>query len=114
MSPKCLSANLRREIIRDHILLHNYEELAHKCHCTKRTIIRDIEKWRKEGGFEQFLYTEFFKLYSKERLENPSKALDRVVYLLRKQRSKEPEEPPIEQNINVTIEDLIKDESTEH
>lgn len=84
MSPKCLPEKARRKTIQDNILMHTYEELAKLCHCTKRTIIRDINKWKQDGGFDEFLLREFMHLYSKERLTNPAKALDRVVMLLTK------------------------------
>ena len=83
---KChsMSPKQRRAVIQDNILTHNYEELAKECGVTKRTIIRDVNKWRIEGGFEEFLYREFIRLYSKEQLTNQSKALDRIMYLIGK------------------------------
>lgn len=80
-----LSPKKRRAIIRDNILLHTEQELAKMCNVSRRTIIRDISKWRKDGGFTEFLVKEFFPLYSKEKLTNPSKALDRICYLMTKE-----------------------------
>ena len=77
-----LSQKQRRSYIQDNILLQTEEELAKACGVSRRTIIRDLNRWRQDGGFTRFLYREFFKLYSKEKLENPSKALDRVCFLL--------------------------------
>lgn len=74
----------RREIIRENILFNDYEQLAKMCGVSKRTIIRDINKWRQEGGFEEFLLKEFFYLYGNERVKHPSRALDRIVMLLTK------------------------------
>lgn len=79
-----LSPKQRRNIIRDNILFKNEDDLAKMCNVSRRTIIRDIQAWRRSGGFTEFLHKEFFPLYSKEKLTNPSKALDRVCYLLTK------------------------------
>ena len=84
MSPKCLPVEARREVIRDHILHSNYEELAIKCGCAKRTIIRTINDWREEGGFNELLFDEFVDVYPIVKNENPDKALDKIVYLLGK------------------------------
>lgn len=93
MSPEHLYLNpkKRREIIRDNILFHTYEDIASKCGVSKRTIIRDINKWKSEGGFDQFLIKEFFELYSLEKRENPSRALDRVIMLMTKRMENRPE-----------------------
>ncbi len=82
MSPKCLPEQMRREIIRENILTYPYDKLAELCYCTKRTITRTINKWRQEGGFEQLLTDEFFKLYPKIKQEYPDKAFDRLCYLI--------------------------------
>ena len=74
----------RRQMIREHILSKTYEQLATMCYCSKRTIIRTINEWRIEGGFEQLLYDEFFKLYPKVAKTYPDKALDKLVMLIGK------------------------------
>jgi hypothetical protein len=87
MSPKTvaiLSPSQRREVIRQNVLTLDYEELALLCHCTKRTIKRDVAKWREEGGFEQFLIDEFFNSYPDIKQKFPDKAFDRLCYLLGK------------------------------
>jgi len=87
MSPKTvtiLPPKHRKEVIRENILTSNYEQLAKLCHCTRRTIKRDVQKWREEGGFEQFLIDEFFQSYPNIKEEFPDKAFDRLCYLLGK------------------------------
>ena len=44
-----------------------YEAIAEACGVTRRTINRDIEEWREEGGFEEWLLAEFFRLHSEQR-----------------------------------------------
>lgn len=87
MSPKTvaiLSPQQRRETIRDNILNLSEDKIAILCHCTTRTIKRDVRKWRQEGGFEQFLLDEFFRSYPKIKQKFPDKAFDRLCYLLGK------------------------------
>ena len=79
---KCLPEEARRQVIKDNILHCNYEQLATLCGCTKMTIVRTVNKWRDEGGFEELLFNEFTEVYPIVKAENPDKALDKVVYLL--------------------------------
>jgi len=81
---KCLPVEARRQVIRDNILHCNYEQLAEKCTCTKMTIVRTVNDWREEGGFEELLFNEFMEVYPIVKGENPDKALDKIVYLLGK------------------------------
>ena len=84
MSPKCLPYKVRRHIIQENIFQHNYEELAKLCYCSKRTIIRTVNDWRQEGGFDQLLFDQFIKLYPKVEKIYPDKALDKLVFLIGK------------------------------
>lgn len=87
MSPKnavILSPPKRREVIKENILKLDYAELAGLCNCTKRTIKRDVQKWRAEGGFEEFLVDEFLSFYPTMKVSFPEKAFDRLCYLLGK------------------------------
>lgn len=87
MSPRnatILPPKRRRQVIRENILDKEYPELAKLCHCAERTIIRDINKWRNEGGFEEFLMDEFFRSYPNIKEKFPEKAFDRLCYLLGK------------------------------
>ena len=87
MSPKIaaiLSPQQRRDIIKDNILEKEYDELAVICHCTERTIKRDVHKWKAEGGFQEFLLDEFFRSYPNIKEKFPEKAFDRLCYLLGK------------------------------
>jgi biotin operon repressor len=75
---------LRQAYISKNILFESQEELAKACGVDRKTIQRDIQKWKQDGGFANFLNKEFFELYSKEKITKPSKALDRVMYLMSK------------------------------
>lgn len=86
MSP-VLSSKQRREKIRDNIATLTYNEIADLCGVHRRTICRDIAKWKQEGGFDQFLLEQFFKLYGTLKLKDPKHAFDRVCDLLRRRES---------------------------
>jgi len=104
MSPKCLPPKARRQVIRDNILGDTFEVLATKCYCTKRTIIRDVNQWRQEGGFEQFLMDEFFRSYPNIKQEFPDKAFDRLCYLLGKTLTRKIEKTvDVEQKIGIIV-----------
>lgn len=117
MSPKCLPIEARRQVIKDNILHCSYEELATKCGCSKRTIVRTINDWRNEGGFEELLFNEFTEVYPIVKAENPDKALDKVVYLLsrnitRKAEIKTEQKTEHTERLEVTLnrDNLSKDE----
>ena len=108
LSPKqkytVLSPPQRREVIRTNILTATYQELAELCHCTKRTIIRDVNKWRSEGGFEEFLMDEFFRSYPDIKEQFPEKAFDRLCYLLGRTLTRKIES---QETIDVTTRHII-------
>jgi DNA-binding CsgD family transcriptional regulator len=81
----------RLNLIEKRILFKSQEEIALELGVSRSTIERDIERWRNKGGFKRFLYKEFFPLYGQEKLVNPSRALDRIMYLLGKEMEQEPE-----------------------
>jgi len=121
LSPKqkytILSPEQRRDIIRNNILKLNYTQLAEKCHCTKRTIKRDVQAWRIEGGFEEFLLDEFFRSYPNIKEKFPEKAFDRLCYLLGKTLTRKIEKEVhgeyTEKVLHVMVSaKLMKDEST--
>jgi glutathionylspermidine synthase len=84
MSENVAKANYKARIqhIEENILYKTLAEIAQECGVNPRTIDRDIVKWKANGGFDKFLDREFFQLYGKEKLTNPSRALDRVVTLM--------------------------------
>ena len=49
------------QTIEKNILFMTQEELAEECGVDRKTIQRDIEKWRVKGGFKRFLVKEFFE-----------------------------------------------------
>ena len=101
MSPKCLPVQARRQIILENILSCNYEQLATLCRCDKRTIVRTVNAWRLEGGFQELLFAEFLKLYPQVKEANPDKALDKLVYLMGKGMTQKAE-VKTEGTLNVT------------
>jgi DNA-binding Lrp family transcriptional regulator len=89
------------------------EELAKECGVDRRTIERDIEKWRRKGGFKRFLIKEFFELYGKEKLQNPSLALNRIMTLLLREENKQ-SDPTSTISVKTQIEQLIKINSVQN
>lgn len=81
-----LSHKQRKRIIRKNVATHTYPELAKLCGVTRRTIERDIERWRHEGGYDAFLLEEFFKLYGLVKVKDVFKAFDRICDLLRRRQ----------------------------
>ena len=104
MSPKCLPFEARKQVIRENILSLTYEELAKQCYCTKRTIVRTVNKWREDGGFEQFLLDEFFRSYPNMKEKFPDKAFDRLCYLLGKTMTRKAE---IQERLDVTTRQFV-------
>lgn len=85
LSPKTrLNKEQRLQIITENILTHSYEQLAKLCRCTKRTIKRDVQEWKRTGRWQDWILDQFFKVYAKVEPENPDKALDKLVYLMGK------------------------------
>ena len=79
-----LNQKARQTYIEHNILYETLDDIALHCGVNPRTIDRDIEKWKSKGGFDRFLEREFFSLYGKEKLQNPSRALDRILMLMMK------------------------------
>jgi hypothetical protein len=77
-----LNSKARTQYLEANILYKTLDEIASECGVNPRTIDRDILKWKNRGGFDRFLDREFFTLYGKEKLTNPSRALDRIVTLM--------------------------------
>ena len=77
-----LNQKARTEYIEQNILFKTTTDIAKDCQVTRRTIERDISKWKQHGGFDKFLDREFFELYSIEKLKNPTRALDRIITLM--------------------------------
>ena len=81
----------RLDYIEENIIFLTQEELATELNVSRKTIQRDIDKWKQKGGYQRFLTKEFFELYGKEKRENPSKALDRILYLMGKHEEEAPQ-----------------------
>ena len=58
--------------------------IAEVCGVTRRTIARDIQKWKADGGFEDWLDEEFFQLHSQVRDEDAETAYKVIARLKEK------------------------------
>jgi hypothetical protein len=101
-----IKSKARLAYIESHILLETQQEMADACGVERKTIERDIDKWKKSGGYKKFLFKEFFELYGIEKRENPSRALDRIVTLLLKDSQDNLSETP---SVRVKIIDNSRD-----
>ena len=97
-----LSQKARLQYIEKNIIFQTLDEIAENCGVNPRTIDRDIKKWKAKGGFTRFLEKEFFELYGIEKRQNPSAALNRIMYLMGKQI----QQPP---NVNINISNKINE-----
>ena len=61
-----------------------YKDLATLCKCSLATIYKDIRRWAREGGFEEFLLEQFAELHSIVRNESPETAYRIVAMMLAK------------------------------
>jgi len=77
-----LNQKARITYLEHNILYETLDQIAEHCGVNPRTIDRDVLKWKQKGGFDKFLEREFFSLYGKEKLQNPSRALDRIITLM--------------------------------
>jgi hypothetical protein len=102
-----LNQKARLAYIEAHLLFETQAEMAVACKVDRRTIERDIVKWKQGGGFDRFLEREFFQLYGKEKLQNPSRALDRIVTLMIK-RISETEQVTSQPKISNPVNELIE------
>ena len=103
-----LRQKLRLQTIEQNILFMTQDEIAKECGVDRRTIERDIEKWRKRGGFKRFLVKEFFELYGQEKRVNPSLALNRIMSLLLREESKQEVDTGKTISIKTSMEQIIK------
>lgn len=93
--------------IEKNLLFQTQEELAEELHVSRKTVQRDIEKWKAKGGFKRFLIKEFFELYGQEKVRDPSQALNRIMTFLIREEAKEALTGPTT-SIKTEIEHLIK------
>lgn len=82
MSPNP-SRKQRLPIIMKHITTCKYDEIAKLCGVTEKTIQRDIKRWKKNGGFSDFILKEFFELYGVLKRTNNKYVFDRICDLIR-------------------------------
>jgi hypothetical protein len=68
--------------IENNIIFQSQEDMATELKVTRKTIQRDLLKWKANGGFDRFLHKEFFELYGIEKRKDTSRALDRIVTLM--------------------------------
>ena len=87
-----------------------YQEIADVCGVTERTIRRDIKEWQDEGGFEEWLLNEFFRLHGAKG-EGDWKTRYRVVSRLLEKTLKQKIEAEVEGSITLKAWDLGKVDS---
>jgi transcriptional antiterminator len=68
--------------IEANLIFKTQEEMATELNISRKTICRDLTKWKANGGFDRFLHREFFELYGIEKRKDTSRALDRIVTLM--------------------------------
>ena len=86
MSAK-LSKKNRLRVIMKHITTCNYEEIANLCGVSEKTIQRDIKRWKKNGGFADFLLKEFFEIYGVLKRTEPKYVFDKVCDLIKQNKN---------------------------
>ena len=101
-----MSPQQRRIIIKENIFKTDYQGLAQLCGVTKRTIIRDINRWRQDGGFEESLMDEFVATYPNMKDEFPEKAFDRLCYLLGRTLTRKIEAKTEHRDVKVDVKRL--------
>lgn len=57
MSPRtaCLPYHRRKDIIKEYVSEENYDDIAKRCGCKKRTIIRDVNVMKATGEWLEYL-----------------------------------------------------------
>ena len=93
-----MSIRERKNVLRKHLTTCTFEEIADMCGVSYRTIQRDVDRWQKKGGYDQFLLKEFFELYGVIKLQDPRHAFDRICDLLR--RRQDQIQPPQEDQVD--------------
>jgi hypothetical protein len=68
--------------IEKNLIFKTQEEMATELNVARKTIQRDLTKWKASGGFDRFLQREFFELYGIEKRKDTSRALDRIITLM--------------------------------
>jgi DNA-binding Lrp family transcriptional regulator len=99
-----LRQNERIAYIEANLIFQTQEEMAKELGISRKTINRDLERWRNRGGLKRFLLKEFFELYGKEKIRDTSKALDRIVTLLTREIVKEDDQT---KQVNKVVVEVI-------
>jgi DNA-binding Lrp family transcriptional regulator len=68
--------------IEKNIIFQTQDDIATELKVSRKTVVRDLAKWKANGGFDRFLQREFFELYGIEKRKDTSRALDRIVTLM--------------------------------
>ncbi len=86
MSPS-LPKNKRLSVIKKYLTTSSYEEISKLCGVTERTIHRDIKRWKKNGGFQEFLLKEFLEQYGILKRTKPEFTFTKICDLIKLNRS---------------------------
>ena len=85
-------------------------QIAELCGVRQETISRDIRQWKLDGGFEEWLQDEFFKLHSEVKQGDPTKTYQVVSRLLEKTLTRKVESHITgRQELKITILDEVND-----
>ena len=80
-----LPAAKRLEIIKQEVPRGTPKsKIANICGVRQETISRDIRQWKQDGGFDEWLQEEFFKLHNEVKDGEPGKAYQVISRLLEK------------------------------
>jgi len=92
-----------------------YAQIAEKCGCNEKTINRDLDNWKDNGGFDKWLLSEFMRLHEQEINKEEGSQAYRTVSDLLKKRLKAQQEVTLESGNSfvVRIVDNSKDPEKE-
>lgn len=80
-----------------------FKQVAAKCGVTQKTIERDFKNWKDNGGFDQWLLTEFLRLHNQELKKPEGSQAYKVTADLLKKRLKEQSEVTVESGNNFVV-----------
>ncbi len=81
----------------------NPNQIAAKCGVSEKTISRDIAEWKENGGFDQWLLSEFMRLHEQEIGKEEGNQAYRVIADLLKKRLKDQQEIAIDGGNSFTV-----------
>jgi len=89
------------------------QQIADMCEVSRKTISKDIKKWRESGGFEEWLQEEFLELHREVKgddVKTAYKEISKLVARSMTQKSEAKVEAKTEHKVNVSFHQDMKDE----